>query len=167
MEQEYKFQNRYGDSIVLTKVRDNTYKLTCKDNEYIRFGLYNYEDGGYYFVDPPGGPFMKVGAYKLGDKVLSKIEMEDKDIILTFCSNNTLYDEAAAELNRIITEYERMRELNAFSNKNILMSNLKKLTDISGQFLIFSGEINGAIDLCVNNHTNDNKCRLKRIPLED
>lgn len=104
MEQEYKFQNRYGDPIVLTKVRDNIYKLSCKDDEYIRFGLYNYENEGYYFVDPPGGPFMKVGTYKLDGKVLSKIEMEDKNIILTFCNSNTLYNEAAAELNRIITE---------------------------------------------------------------
>ena len=66
-------------------------------------------------------------------------------------------------LNRIIAEYERMRELNAASNKKVLLSNLKKLTDISGQFLIFSGEINGSIDSSVNNHTNGNKCKLKRI----
>jgi hypothetical protein len=69
-------------------------------------------------------------------------------------------------LNRIITEYERMRELNANLNKNILNSNLKKLTDISGQFLIFSGEINSAIDLCINDHSNDNKCKLKRINMD-
>ena len=60
-----------------------------------------------------------------------------------------------------------MRNLNAAANKDILTTNLKKLTDISGQFLIFSGEINSQIDLSVNNHNNDGKCRLKRIPLED
>jgi len=69
-------------------------------------------------------------------------------------------------LNRIITEYERMRELNANLNKNILNSNLKKLTDISGQFLIFAGEINSAVDLCINDHSNDNKCKLKRIIMD-
>ena len=60
-----------------------------------------------------------------------------------------------------------MRNLNAASNQYILNSNVKKLTDISGQFLIFAGEINSAIDLAVNNHTNENKCKLKRIPMED
>ena len=107
------------------------------------------------------------------DKIeMNKIIRNKKEAFPLMCKKETKNTIALKEfyglyLNRIITEYERMRELNAFSNKNILMSNLKKLTDISGQFLIFSGEINGAIDLCVNNHTNDNKCRLKRIPLED
>ena len=107
------------------------------------------------------------------DKIeMNKIIKNKKEAFPLMCKKETKNTIALKEfyglyLNRIITEYERMRELNAFSNKNILMSNLKKLTDISGQFLIFSGEINGAIDLCVNNHTNDNKCRLKRIPLED
>ena len=107
------------------------------------------------------------------DKIeMNKIIRNKKEAFPLMCKKETKNTIALKEfyglyLNRIITEYERMRELNAFSNKNILMSNLKKLTDISGQFLIFSGEINSAIDLCVNNHTNDNKCRLKRIPLED
>ncbi len=107
------------------------------------------------------------------DKIeMNKIIRNKKEAFPLMCKKETKNTIALKEfyglyLNRIITEYERMRELNAFSNKNILISNLKKLTDISGQFLIFSGEINSAIDLCVNNHTNDNKCRLKRIPLED
>ena len=107
------------------------------------------------------------------DKIeMNKIIRNKKEAFPLMCKKETKNTIALKEfyglyLNRIITEYERMRELNAFSNKNILMSNLKKLTDISGQFLIFSGEINSVIDLCVNNHTNDNKCRLKRIPLED
>lgn len=104
MEQEYKFQNRYGDSIVLIKVRDNVYKLSCKDDEYIRFGLYNYEDKGYYFVDPPGGPFMKVGDFKLGNNVLTEISMKDGNILLTFSEYKRPYDKEAAELNSIIVE---------------------------------------------------------------
>ena len=69
-------------------------------------------------------------------------------------------------LNRIISEYERIRELNANLNKSMLNSNLKKLTDINGQYLIFSGEINSAVDLCINDHSNDNKCKLKRISMD-
>ena len=107
------------------------------------------------------------------DKIeMNKIIRNKKEAFPLMCKKETKNTIALKEfyglyLNRIITEYERMRELNAFSNKNILMSNLKKLTDISGQFLIFSGEINSQIDLSVNNHNNDGKCRLKRIPLED
>ena len=70
-------------------------------------------------------------------------------------------------LNRIILEYERMRNLNAASNQFILNTNVKKLSDINGQFLVFSGDINSAIDSVIDNHSNDNKCKLKRIPLEE
>ncbi len=107
------------------------------------------------------------------DKIeMNKITKNKKEAVLLMCKKETLNTIGLKEfyglyLNRIIFEYERMRNLNAASNQYILNSNVKKLTDISGQFLIFAGEINSAIDLAVNNHTNENKCKLKRIPMED
>ena len=107
------------------------------------------------------------------DKIeMNKIMKNKKEAVLLMCKKETLNTIGLKEfyglyLNRIIFEYERMRNLNAASNQYILNSNVKKLTDISGQFLIFAGEINSAIDLAVNNHTNENKCKLKRIPMED
>ena len=107
------------------------------------------------------------------DKIeMNKIMKNKREAMSLMCKKDTLNAIDLKEfyglyLNRIITEYERMRNLNAAANKDILTTNLKKLTDISGQFLIFSGEINSQIDLSVNNHNNDGKCRLKRIPLED
>ena len=107
------------------------------------------------------------------DKIeMNKIMKNKREAMSLMCKKDTknvidLKEFYGLYLNRIITEYERMRNLNAAANKDILTTNLKKLTDISGQFLIFSGEINSQIDLSVNNHNNDGKCRLKRIPLED
>ena len=107
------------------------------------------------------------------DKIeMNKITKNKKEAVLLMCKKETLNTIGLKEfyglyLNRIIFEYERMRNLNAASNQYILNSNVKKLTDISGQLLIFAGEINSAIDLAVNNHTNENKCKLKRIPMED
>ena len=107
------------------------------------------------------------------DKIeLNKITKNKKEAFSLMCKKETLNTIGLKEfyglyLNRIISEYERMRNLNAASNQYILNSNVKKLTDISGQFLIYAGEINSAIDLAVNNHSNDNKCKLKRIPMED
>ena len=107
------------------------------------------------------------------DKIeMNKIMKNKKEAVLLMCKKETLNTIGLKEfyglyLNRIIFEYERMRNLNAASNQYILNSNVKKLTDISGQFLIFTGEINSAVDLAVNNHTNENKCKLKRIPMED
>ena len=107
------------------------------------------------------------------DKIeMNKIMNNKKEAAVLMCKKETLNVIGLKEfyglyLNRIISEYERMRNLNAATNQYILNTNVKKLTDISGQFLIFAGEINSAIDLAVNNHTNDNKCKLKRIPMED
>ena len=106
------------------------------------------------------------------DKIeLSKIINNKKLAFPLMCKKETLNAIGLKEfygliLNRIISEYERIRELNANLNKSILESNLKKLTDINGQFLIFAVDINSALDLCTNDHSNDNKCKLKRINMD-
>jgi hypothetical protein len=106
------------------------------------------------------------------DKIeMNKIKNNKKLAFPLMCKKETLNVIGLKEfygliLNRIISEYERIRELNANLNKSMLNSNLKKLTDINGQYLIFSGEINSAVDLCINDHSNDNKCKLKRISMD-
>jgi hypothetical protein len=105
------------------------------------------------------------------DKIDSKLINNKKAALLLICKKETknvigLKEFYGLYLNRVITEYERMRNLNGIANKNILNINIKKLTDISGKFLIYSGEINSALDSIINDQSNDGKCKMKRIPME-
>lgn len=104
MEQEYKLKGRYEDDVLFKEVRPNVYKLICKHADYMRFGLFNNVRNCYSFVDPPGGPFMRVGYYTLDGKVLLKINAEGQDILLTFGDYEELYHEHAKNLNKIITD---------------------------------------------------------------
>ena len=137
----------------------SNYNKASKNLMYKKDDLFKRNDTAKWELDPH-------------DKIeMSKILNNKKAAFPLICKKETLNVVGLKEfygliLNRIISEYERMRELNANLSKNIINNNLKKLTDISGQFLIFAGEINSAIDLCINDHSNDNKCKLKRIPLE-
>ena len=137
----------------------SNYNKASKNLMYKKDDLFKRNDTAKWELDPH-------------DKIeMSKILNNKKAAFPLICKKETLNVIGLKEfygliLNRIISEYERMRELNANLSKNIINNNLKKLTDISGQFLIFAGEINSAIDLCINDHSNDNKCKLKRIPLE-
>ena len=137
----------------------SNYNKASKNLMYKKYDLFKRNDTAKWELDPH-------------DKIeMSKILNNKKAAFPLICKKETLNVIGLKEfygliLNRIISEYERMRELNANLSKNIINNNLKKLTDINGQFLIFAGEINSAIDLCINDHSNDNKCKLKRIPLE-
>ena len=137
----------------------SNYNKASKNLMYKKDDLFKRNDTAKWELDPH-------------DKIeMSKILNNKKAAFPLICKKETMNVIGLKEfygliLNRIISEYERMRELNANLSKNIINNNLKKLTDISGQFLIFAGEINSAIDLCINDHSNDNKCKLKRIPLE-
>ena len=137
----------------------SNYNKASKNLMYKKDDLFKRNDTAKWELDPH-------------DKIeMSKILNNKKAAFPLICKKETMNVIGLKEfygliLNRIISEYERMRELNANLSKNIINNNLKKLTDINGQFLIFAGEINSAIDLCINDHSNDNKCKLKRIPLE-
>ena len=137
----------------------SNYNKASKNLMYKKDDLFKRNDTAKWELDPH-------------DKIeMSKILNNKKAAFPLICKKETLNVIGLKEfygliLNRIISEYERMRELNANLSKNIINNNLKKLTDINGQYLIFSGEINSAVDLCINDHSNDNKCKLKRIPLE-
>ena len=70
-------------------------------------------------------------------------------------------------LNRSISEYERMRLLNGIWNKQIVLENVTKLMNILSKFHVCVGEINIGLETAALNNSNDNKCREKRIPLEE
>jgi len=70
-------------------------------------------------------------------------------------------------LNRTISEYERMRNLNGILNKDIITTNIKKLVEISGKFHSCVAEINSNLDSASLNNSNDQKCQLNRIPLDE
>ena len=100
------------------------------------------------------------------------ISTDKKTAIFKMCPKETsaainLKEFYGYYLNRAISEYERMRNLNGVLNKEILSTNINKLTQISSQFHLCIGEINSALDAAVSNKTNDQKCQLKRIPLDD
>lgn len=59
LKDKYVLDNRYGDLIQLIKQDGNVYLLDG-DLDYMRVG-YN-DDKSINFVDPSGGPFMRVGA---------------------------------------------------------------------------------------------------------
>ena len=72
---EIKLFNRNGNKIYLKQIGEDKYELVANDAHYIRFGLTDKEDE-FSFVDPDGGPFMKVGNYHIDDKLLNKIKQE-------------------------------------------------------------------------------------------
>lgn len=80
-----KLPNRYGDKNYLEEVEPNKYKLVLDSNsENLRFGFI--EENQYDYVDPSGGPFMKVGQEIPGvEGVLAEIEVvKGKGIFLIF-----------------------------------------------------------------------------------
>ena len=107
------------------------------------------------------------------DKIeMSKIINNKTDAFLLMCKRETLNVIRLKEfyglvLNRIISEYERIRELNANTNKNILNYSFKKLLDINGQFLSFEGGIKSENDLFINKHFDDYKDQDKEDIFND
>ena len=102
----------------------------------------------------------------------SIISTDKKTAIFKMCPKETLNAINLKEfygyyLNRAISEYERMRNLNGTLNKEILTTNINKLTQIASQFHSCIAEINCALDSASMIKTNDQKCQLKRIPLDE
>ena len=105
-------------------------------------------------------------------KDISKIGVDKKLAVLKICSKETLNVIGLKEfygyyLNKAINEYERMRNLMGSLNKNVIITNINKITDILGQFHICVGEIKSALDIAANIKINDNKCQLNRIPYDE
>ena len=102
----------------------------------------------------------------------SMIANDKKTAIFKMCPKETsnainLKEFYGYYLNRAISEYERMRNLNGILNKDIITSNINKLTQISSKFHSCVAEINSALDTAALNKGNDQKCQLKRIPLDE
>lgn len=82
-----KLPNRYGDKNYLKEVGPNKYKLVLDSNSgNLRLGFGFIEENQYDYVDPSGGPFMKVGQEIPGvEGVLAEIEVvKGKGIFLIF-----------------------------------------------------------------------------------
>ena len=102
----------------------------------------------------------------------SLIANDKKTAIFKMCPKETANAIGLKEfygyyLNRAISEYERMRNLNGIMNKDIITTNINKLTEIAGQFYTCIGQINTDLNTAFANKSNDNKCQLKRIPLDE
>ena len=70
-------------------------------------------------------------------------------------------------LNRAMSEYERMRTLNGKLNKQIVLENVTKLMNLLSQFHITVGEINTGMETAALSDSNSNKCKERRIPLDE
>lgn len=82
--------NRYGDKNQLECLSNSNdiyvYKLVLENPDLgVRVGYEDDDKKVIAFLDPPGGPYMEVGYYKLGESILKSITFQ-KDIgfVLTF-----------------------------------------------------------------------------------
>lgn len=86
LKDKYILPNRYGDLIQLIKQEENLYLLDG-DLDYMRIGFN--EDKTINFVDPSGGPFLRVGA-KWDDFIIEAIEsIATVGYLLTLKENET------------------------------------------------------------------------------
>ena len=103
---------------------------------------------------------------------MTKITTDRNMALLKMCPKETanvinLKEFYGFYLNRIISEYERMRNLNGILNKEIITTNINKLAGILGDFHTCIGDINSSLDTASTENSNDNKCKLNRIPLDE
>ena len=133
----------------------NVKNLMSKKEDYFKRG-----DPTKWELDPK-----KQGDYSLiaKDKKTSIFKMFPKDTSYTI----NLKEVYGFYINRAISEYERMRNLNGISSKEIVTKNVNKMTEILGKIHSCVGEINSSLDSAALNKTNDQKCQLNRIPLDD
>lgn len=79
---------RYGETHRLERIgeKDSHLFLFIPADDYYRLGLSRDKDNSYYFVDPSGGPFIRVGMKfdSLNKTVKSIRRNEDDKIIIEF-----------------------------------------------------------------------------------
>lgn len=86
LKDKYVLPNRYGDLVQLIKQGENLYLLDG-DLDYMRIGVN--EDKTINFLDPSGGPFLRVGA-KWDDFTIEAIEaIATVGYLLTLKENET------------------------------------------------------------------------------
>ncbi len=138
---------------------------------------YNYQKGVKNIISKKDDLFKKsdVSKWELDpkDKIdMSKITTDRQMALLKMCPKETtnvinLKEFYGFYLNRIISEYERIRNLHGVLNKEIITTNVNKLTGVMSDFHSCIGEVNSSLDSASIENTNDNKCKLKRIPLDE
>lgn len=79
-----KYKNRHGDTITLTKIDDNSYKISSSFEEGVRAG-FDSNPNDILWIDFSGGPFLKVGDnlkdYFGLDKVIKSFKFKEGIII--------------------------------------------------------------------------------------
>lgn len=80
---KYNLPTHDGSNNYLEYLGDNKYKLHTQYEDYCRL-IYNEDNTTYYAIDPPGGPFMAIGEFKIDGKVLKSISIDQSGAILTF-----------------------------------------------------------------------------------
>lgn len=86
--------NRYGYIVNLEPYEDNKWvlKLDDESGSYVRVG-YKENKKDYYFVDPPGGPFLAVGNEIEGRKLTEIFHIPNVGFIFTLESPKSDNDE--------------------------------------------------------------------------
>ena len=107
----------------------------------------------------------KMELYKKQDTSSWQLDLADKNDFVNFCNNkNIAYKKICFKetnnvikikekygyyLNRMISEYERMRNINAIENKEKTIQYSKKQQEILSDYIEIIGEIIGIMDGCV------------------
>jgi len=84
--------NRYGYTVNLEPYEGDRYVLRV-DSDHVRVGLTNPDSKEYFFIDPPGGPFMAVGSEIEGRKLIAISHVPNVGFIFTLESPKIDNDE--------------------------------------------------------------------------
>ena len=119
----------------------------------------------------------KIDLYDTGDIEDWQLDSQDKKKVKTFfkdkstsykkiCYNNTceaikLKEKYGYQLNKIIHEYERMKNITTFENRQKVMDFTRKQSQISSDHIIIMGQIIGIMDDCFENQNNENKEKIE------
>ena len=114
----------------------------------------------------------KIDLYERGDIEDWQLDNQDKKKVKTFfkdkltsykkiCYNNTcdtikLKEKYGYQLNKIISEHERMKYITNIENRQKVMDFTRKQSQISSDHIIIMGKIIGIMDDCFDNQNNEN-----------
>lgn len=83
MKDEILLKSRFGDTYKLKRIgENNSHLFSFSPNiDYIRYGIIDGDPYSYQFIDPPGGPFIVVGAI-IDNKKVKSIKRDNNQIII-------------------------------------------------------------------------------------
>lgn len=77
--------HRHPDKIELIKEQDPFYQFKLLPyEEYADFWRVIFSDDFIHAIDPPGGPYMEIGYFKINDLLLQEITRDKEGFKLTF-----------------------------------------------------------------------------------